>query len=61
VLALLQRFYDVSQGRILVDGVDLRDYDLTGFRRHIAVVSQEPVLFGGTIKVRRHGVGGYGG
>lgn len=40
VLALLQRFYDVSHGRILVDGRDLRDYDITSLRQHIATVSQ---------------------
>lgn len=50
VLALLQRYYDVTGGRVLVDGVDLRSYDMTSLRRHMAVVSQEPVLFGSTIK-----------
>jgi ABC-type multidrug transport system fused ATPase/permease subunit len=40
VLSLLQRFYDVSEGAIMIDGRDLRDYDITTLRQHIATVSQ---------------------
>ena len=49
MLALLQRFYEVSSGRIVVDGKDLRDYDLTHLRSFMAIVSQEPVLFGSSV------------
>ncbi len=47
--SLLMRFYDVTAGRILVDGTDLRDYDLQSLREHFAVVLQDPFLFTGTI------------
>jgi ATP-binding cassette subfamily B multidrug efflux pump len=47
--SLMMRFYEVTAGRILIDGVDLRDQDLTALRRHFAVVLQDPFLFSGTI------------
>jgi ATP-binding cassette subfamily B protein len=47
--SLMMRFYDVTAGQILVDGVDLREHDLTAFRTHFAVVLQDPFLFTGTI------------
>ncbi|HVN92384.1 MAG TPA: ABC transporter ATP-binding protein [Terracidiphilus sp.] len=47
--SLLMRFYEVTAGRILLDGVDLRDHDLLELRRHFAVVLQDPFLFSGTI------------
>lgn len=46
---LLSRFYDVLEGQILVDGVDVRDYDVGALRRRIGVVLQEPFLFHGTV------------
>ncbi|MGF1634442.1 MAG: ABC transporter ATP-binding protein [Phycisphaerae bacterium] len=46
---LLSRFFDVTDGAILVDGVDIRDYDLKWLRGHIGVVLQEPYLFYGTV------------
>lgn len=46
---LLCRFYDVTEGAILVDGVDLRDLEPTLFRRNIGLVLQEPLLFFGTV------------
>jgi ATP-binding cassette, subfamily B, bacterial len=49
LLTLLTRFYDPTSGRILLDGVDLRDYRLTDLRRQFAFVLQEPVLFSTTI------------
>ena len=49
LIDLLQRFYDPDQGRILLDGVDLRELDLLALRRRIAVVSQDIVLFRGTL------------
>ena len=47
--SLMMRFYEVTAGRILFDGVDLREHDLTELRRHFAVVLQDPFLFSGTI------------
>jgi len=46
---LLMRFYDPAEGRVLLDGVDLRDYDLEDLRRQFAIVLQEPVLFSTSI------------
>ena len=46
---LIQRFYDPDEGTVLLDGKDLRHLNLRWLRRHIGVVSQEPVLFGTTI------------
>src|SRR5829696_1539272 len=47
---LLMRFYDIQRGRILLDGVDLRDWDLMALRKNFAVVLQEVFLFSGTIE-----------
>ena len=47
---LIPRLYDVNEGRVLVDGIDVRDYDLTALRDFIGVVLQKNVLFSGTIK-----------
>jgi len=47
---LLMRFYDIQRGRILLDGVDLRDWDLRELRKNFAVVLQEIFLFSGTIE-----------
>ena len=49
VFQLLQRFYDVSAGRVAVGGIDVRELRLADLRGHIAVVPQEPVIFSGTI------------
>ncbi|KAF6030482.1 ABCB1 [Bugula neritina] len=46
---LLQRFYECAAGKILIDGKDLRDYNLTWLRNYMGIVSQEPVLFASTI------------
>jgi ATP-binding cassette subfamily B protein len=46
---LVCRFYDVAEGSILVDGVDVRSYPVSDYRRHIGIVLQEPFLFYGTI------------
>jgi ATP-binding cassette subfamily B protein len=45
IIKLLTRFYDVSAGRILVDGVDVREWDLTALRRAIGLVQQDVFLF----------------
>ena len=47
--SLMMRFYDVTAGQILLDGVDLRCHDLNMLRRHFAVVLQDPFLFTGTL------------
>jgi ATP-binding cassette, subfamily B, bacterial len=49
VFQLLQRFYDIGQGAIRLDGIDLRELRLQDLRARIAVVPQEPVIFSGTI------------
>jgi len=46
---LICRFYDVTDGQILIDGVDIRDYDVKWLRRQVGIVLQEPYLFHGTI------------
>lgn len=50
VVSLLQRFYDVTEGSITIDGNDIRQLDLKWMRSHIAYVQQEPQLFGQTVK-----------
>ena len=47
--SLMMRFYDVTAGEILVDGLDVREHDLKELRQHYAVVLQDPFLFTGTI------------
>jgi ATP-binding cassette subfamily B protein len=47
--SLMMRFYEVTSGQILLDGIDLRQHDLTALRRHFAVVLQDPFLFTGTL------------
>jgi ATP-binding cassette, subfamily B, bacterial MsbA len=49
LLALLPRFYDAQQGRILIDGVDTRDVTLKSLRHQISIVTQDSVIFPGTI------------
>lgn len=50
LLKLLMRFYDPSEGRILIDGIDARDIELTSLREQIGLVSQDPYIFNGTIR-----------
>jgi ABC transporter fused permease/ATP-binding protein len=50
ILSLLYRFYDVDAGRVLFEGVDVRELSLGELRRSLAIVAQEPVLFSGTIR-----------
>jgi ATP-binding cassette subfamily B multidrug efflux pump len=49
LVSLIPRFYDVTEGRVTIDGVDVRDVDKDALRRNIGVALQESVLFSGTI------------
>ncbi len=49
LVSLIPRFYDPSVGRVLVDGIDARDYEIRSLREKIAIVPQEAVLLSGTI------------
>ncbi|XP_065864782.1 ABC transporter B family member 15-like [Euphorbia lathyris] len=50
IIGLIERFYDPSKGTILIDKQDIKNYNLRMLRSHIALVSQEPTLFAGTIR-----------
>ncbi|KAL4379199.1 hypothetical protein GQ457_02G011470 [Hibiscus cannabinus] len=50
VISLIERFYDPLKGAVKIDGRDIRLYNLRLLRKHIALVSQEPALFSGTVK-----------
>ncbi len=50
LVSLLLRFYDVQRGQVLVDGVDVRQWDLGALRRRFGIVLQDPFLFSGTIE-----------
>ncbi|MGW5343967.1 ABC transporter transmembrane domain-containing protein [Streptomyces sp. HUAS TT3] len=50
LVKLVARFYDPTGGRVTADGTDLREFDLTAFRRRLGVVPQEPYLFAGTVR-----------
>jgi subfamily B ATP-binding cassette protein MsbA len=50
LVSLVPRFYDVQEGTVLLDGVDVRDYRLTDLRSQISLVSQDVVLFNDTIR-----------
>ena len=49
MISLIARFYDVTAGRILIDGHDVRDLEQTGYRSRLGLVLQDPFLFSGTI------------
>jgi len=49
ITSLMMRFYDIQRGSILIDGVDVREQELTALRRRFGVVLQDPFLFSGTI------------
>ncbi len=49
IVKLIARFYDVTGGAVLIDGVDVRAYDLTSYRHRLGVVPQESYLFSGTV------------
>lgn len=50
VIGLIQRFYDVERGVVKVDSTDIRDMDIGWYRGHTALVSQEPVIYAGSIR-----------
>lgn len=50
IIQLLERFYDPTEGRILVDGVDIREYDIRYLRSKIGLVQQQPVMFADSLK-----------
>ncbi|XP_027357405.1 putative ABC transporter B family member 8 [Abrus precatorius] len=50
VIALIQRFYDVERGSVKVDNMDIRELDIYWYRQHTALVSQEPVIYSGSIR-----------
>ncbi|MFI1616380.1 ABC transporter ATP-binding protein [Streptomyces lydicus] len=50
LVKLVARYYDPSSGAVRVDGTDLRELDLTGYRHRLGVVPQEPYLFAGTVR-----------
>ena len=50
LVKLVARYYDVTAGAVLVDGVDVREYDLGSYRKRLGVVPQEPYLFAGTVR-----------
>jgi ATP-binding cassette subfamily B multidrug efflux pump len=49
LIQLIPRFYDVSQGQVLIDGVDVRNYNLAALRQKIGYIPQRALLFSGTI------------
>lgn len=50
IVSLIPRFYDVSGGRVLIDGADVRDVSIRSLRDQIGIVTQEPVLFADTVR-----------
>ena len=49
IASLLMRFYDINEGSIKIDGIDLREYDIQALRKQIGLVSQDVFLFSGTV------------
>ncbi|EZG52967.1 putative transporter ATP-binding cassette domain protein, partial [Gregarina niphandrodes] len=49
IVQLLERYYDITEGQLLVDGIELRERNLQSFRKYVALVSQEPRLFATSI------------
>ena len=47
---LLNRFYDVARGRVLIEGMDVREWDLAALRRHVGIIFQDTVLFTGSVE-----------
>ena len=49
IAKLIARFYEYQQGKLTIDGLDIRSFDLNDYRRHLGVVSQVPFLFSGSV------------
>lgn len=49
IINILNRFYDIQKGNILIDGIDIKDYELFDFRKKIAIVLQDVFLFSGSV------------
>src|SRR5690606_32095514 len=49
IARLIARFYEFQEGELLIDGQDIRSFDLTSYRSHLGIVPQQPFLFSGTI------------
>jgi ATP-binding cassette, subfamily B, bacterial len=49
IAKLIARFYEFQQGRVSIDGYDIRSFDLSEYRKHLGIVSQTPFLFAGTV------------
>ena len=50
IVLMLQRFFDVVEGEVVIDGVNIKNIPVKALREQIGIVSQEPVLFSGTIE-----------
>ena len=50
IIGLIERFYDPLKGKVLIDGKDIRSFNLRSLIEHIALVGQEPTLFAGSIR-----------
>ena len=50
IAQLIPRFYEITAGELLIDGIDVRDYDMQSLRRHIGYVQQDVIIFWGTIR-----------
>ena len=50
IVSLILRFYDVNEGRILVDGINVREWNLASLRKAMGLVMQEPTLFNYSIQ-----------
>jgi ATP-binding cassette subfamily B protein len=50
IAQLLMKFYDIQQGEITVDGRNIKEFEVTAFRKNISIVPQDVILFGGTIR-----------
>jgi ABC-type multidrug transport system fused ATPase/permease subunit len=50
IARLMTRAYDVARGRVLIDGVDVREWELPSLRRHVGLIPQEVFLFSGTVE-----------
>jgi len=50
VIQLIERFYDPLSGKVMMDGEEIDDFNVQEYRKHIALVSQEPTLYAGTVR-----------